>query len=67
MPHDISYEAQDLIRKILVTDPSKRITVSDAPLPYLRSAATIPTFSLSIIRQSKLNAIHGLLKIFLRR
>jgi hypothetical protein len=28
MPHDISYEAQDLIRKILVTDPSKRITVS---------------------------------------
>ncbi|KAH8550159.1 kinase-like domain-containing protein [Umbelopsis sp. PMI_123] len=27
MPHDISYEAQDLIRKILVTDPSKRITV----------------------------------------
>lgn len=43
MPHDISYEAQDLIRKILVTDPSKRITVSDAPLPSLRSSATIPT------------------------
>lgn len=28
MPHNISYEAQDLIRKILVTDPNKRITVS---------------------------------------
>ncbi|KAJ2956425.1 hypothetical protein NQZ79_g7748 [Umbelopsis isabellina] len=26
MPHDISYQAQDLIRKILVTDPAKRIT-----------------------------------------
>ncbi|CAO3670236.1 unnamed protein product [Umbelopsis ramanniana] len=29
MPHDISYEAQDLIRKILVTDPSKRITTEE--------------------------------------
>jgi serine/threonine protein kinase len=29
MPDDISENAQDLLRRILVVDPSERLTVSD--------------------------------------
>lgn len=72
MPHDISYEAQDLIRKILVTDPSKRITVSFLSFFFTFQVCAVWQGDCCVdlqdrLRRRKSSAILGSRKIFHQR